>query len=143
MVAFRPAGHLLVRSRPTLGQDDVQSVPEPPGVKGACRAKSRNCPPRVYLTTMHPFHPDWETFADGDKWDQPDAWKAYLKSGSPLNPDAWGGHSDAADWDRHLGHVINIYDILLPYLASNGAIDDDNLGITESRNGIQRGVSMK
>ena len=91
---------------------------------------------KVYLTTMHPFHPDWETFADGDKWDQPDAWKAYLKSGSPLNPDAWGGHSDAADWDRHLGHVINIYDILLPYLASNGAIDDDNLGITESGNGI-------
>ena len=91
---------------------------------------------KVYLTTMHPFHPDWETFTDGDKWDKPDAWKAYVKSGSPVNPNAWGGHSDAADWDRHLGHVINIYDILLPYLISGGAIDDDNLGITESGNGI-------
>ena len=66
----------------------------------------------------------------------PDAWIPYKKSGSPLNPDAWGGHSDAADWDRHLGHVINIYDMLLPYLMSNGAIDDDDLGITESGNGI-------
>ncbi len=91
---------------------------------------------KVYLTTMHPFHPEWETFTDGDKWDAPDAWKPYVKSGSPANPNAYGGHADAADWDRHLGHVINIYDMLLPYLMSNGAIDDDDLGITESGNGI-------
>ena len=91
---------------------------------------------KVYLTTMHPFHSEWDSLTDGDKWDAPDKWKPYVKSGSPLNPDAWGGHLDAADWDRHLGHVINIYDILLPYLMSNGAIDDDDLGITESGNGI-------
>ena len=91
---------------------------------------------KVYLTTMHPFHSDWGTFADGDKWDRPDAWIPYKKSGDSVNPDAWGGHSDAADWDRHLGHIINIYDMLLPYLMSNGAIDDDDLGITESGNGI-------
>ena len=91
---------------------------------------------KVYLTTMHPFHADWEIFVEGDKWDKPDAWIPYKKSGSPLNPDAWGGHADAADWDRHLGHIINIYDMLLPYLMSNGAINDDDFGITESENGI-------
>ena len=52
------------------------------------------------------------------------------------NPAAWGGHSDAADWDRHAGHVSIIYDLLLPYILSNGAIDDDDLGIAESGNGI-------
>lgn len=90
----------------------------------------------VYLTTMHPFHPEWGSFASGDKWDRPNAWRPYVKSGNPTNPNAWGGHSDAADWDRHLGHVANIYDILLPYIVSDGAIDDDDLGITESGNGI-------
>ena len=91
---------------------------------------------RVYLTTMQPFHPEWETFANGDKWDAPDAWAAYRKSGNPTNPNAWGGHADAADWDRHLGHIINIYDMLLPYLMTDGAINDDDLGISESGNGI-------
>ncbi len=91
----------------------------------------------VYLTTMHPFHSEWDTLASGDKWDKPNAWIPYIKSTTPnTNPNAWGGHSDAADWDRHLGHVINIWDILLPYILSEGAIDDDNLGITESGNGI-------
>lgn len=90
----------------------------------------------VYLTTMHPYHPDWDTFASGDKWDRPDAWAPYVKSGNPVNNNAWGGHSDAADWDRHLGHVVNIYDMLLPYLMTAGAIRDDNTGITESGNGI-------
>ncbi|SHI02153.1 Ig-like domain-containing protein [Desulfofustis glycolicus] len=91
----------------------------------------------VYLTTMQPYHPNWSTFTDGDKWDKPSAWVPYVKSTPPTtNPNAWGGHSDAADWDRHLGHVVNIYDLLLPYLMSDGAIDDDDLGITESGNGI-------
>ncbi len=91
----------------------------------------------VYLTTMQPYHPNWSTFTDGDKWDKPTAWVPYVKSTpSTTNPNAWGGHSDAADWDRHLGHVANIYDLLLPYLMSDGAIDDDDLGITESGNGI-------
>lgn len=90
----------------------------------------------VYLTTMHPYHSDWDNFASGDKWDRPDAWAPYVKSGNPTNNNAWGGHSDAADWDRHLGHVVNIYDMLLPYLMTNGAIDNDYTGITESGNGI-------
>jgi len=91
----------------------------------------------VYLATMHPFHPQWETFASGDKWDKPNDWLPYVKSAIPnTNDDGWGGHSDAADWDRHLGHVINIYDILLPYLLSDGKLDNDDLGITESGNGI-------
>jgi hypothetical protein len=91
---------------------------------------------KVYLTTMHPYHPDWDTFASDDKWDKPDAWAPYVKSGGPTNKNAWGGHSDAADWDRHLRHVANIYDMLLPYLMTDGAIGDDNTGITESGNGI-------
>lgn len=92
---------------------------------------------QVYLTNMHPFHPQWNSFASGDKWDKPDAWVPFVKSGpNNTNPNAWGGHSDAADWDRHLAHVANIYDILLPYIASGGGIGDDNLGITESNNAI-------
>ena len=31
---------------------------------------------------------------------------------------AWGGHSDAADWDRHLGHISILYDMLLPYILT-------------------------
>lgn len=90
----------------------------------------------VYLTTMQPWHADWDTFTSGDRWDQPNAWVAYRKAGHPTNMEAWGGHSDAADWDRHLGHVANIYDLLLPFLMTNGAISDDDTGITESGNAI-------
>ncbi len=44
----------------------------------------------VYLTTMHPYHPDWETFASGDKWDQPNSWSSYEKSATlNTNPNAW------------------------------------------------------
>jgi hypothetical protein len=93
-------------------------------------------PTRVYLTTMHPWHPEWDSFSSGDRWDRPNDWQDYVKPGSPTNPNAWGGHSDAADWDRHLAHVANIYDMLLPFLLTDGAISDDDLGITESGNGI-------
>ena len=62
-------------------------------------------------------------------------WKRRLP-GNPTNPNAKGGHSDAADWDRHLAHVSNIYDLLLPYFLSNGKINEDNLDIAESGNGI-------
>ena len=90
----------------------------------------------VYLTTMHPYHSDWDSFASGDQWDRTDPWASYVKSGSPTNDNAWGGHSDAADWDRHLNHVGNIYDMLLPYMMTDGAIRNDSTGITESGNGI-------
>ncbi len=89
---------------------------------------------RVFITTMHPFHPEWESF--GGNWDRSSGWADYMKEGNPENPDAWGGHSDALDWDRHLGHISIIYDMLLPFILTNGTIDDDHLGIAESGNGI-------
>jgi len=94
-----------------------------------------NC--KVYLTSMHPWNPAWNTFVDGgDRWDQPDAWSAYRLSGYPSNPNARGGYSDAADWDRHPGHVANIYDMLMPFILSNGLLSDDDTGIAESGNGV-------
>lgn len=91
---------------------------------------------RVYLTTMHPWHPQWDSFSSGDSWDRPNDWAPFRPTGNPTNADAWGGHSDAADWDRHLAHVANIYDMLLPFLLTDGAISDDATGITESDNTI-------
>lgn len=90
---------------------------------------------RVYITTMSPIHPSWNSIPN-DKWDRPDDWAPYVKSGSPQNDNAYGGHSDAADWDRHLGHISNIYDMLLPYILTDGKLNDDNLQIVESGNGI-------
>jgi hypothetical protein len=92
---------------------------------------------KVYLTTMHMWNPQYSTFAGGgDAWDAPDAWAAFRPAGNPTNPNATGGHADAADWDRHIGHVPNIYDMLLPYVLSKGALADDDTGIAESGNGI-------
>ena len=96
----------------------------------------------IYLTELHPFHPAWREHS-GDTWDEPHFkpakesmfWRNRLP-GNPTNPNAIGGHSDALDWDRHLGHVSNIYDLLLPYFLSDGQLADDDLGIAESGNGI-------
>lgn len=88
----------------------------------------------IYMTTYSPWHPDWKK-GQGDQWDVKD-WSKSLEPGKPTNPKAIGGHSDAADWDRHLGHVSIIWDLLLPYLLSNGRGGEDNLGIRESGNGI-------
>jgi hypothetical protein len=52
------------------------------------------------------------------------------------NNNAYGGHSDATDWDRNLGHISIIYDMLLPYILTDGRLNDDNLQIAESGNGI-------
>ena len=68
-------------------------------------------------------------------WDKQD-WSKYNEPGNPTNPNAWGGHSDATDWDRHPAHISIIWDMLLPYLLSNGKIGDDNCQIRESGNGI-------
>jgi endoglucanase len=89
---------------------------------------------KVILTTYGPFHEDWKK-AGGDQWDNQD-WSKYVEPGMPTNANAWGGHSDATDWDRHLGHVSNIWDLLLPYLLSGGRVGDDNCQIPESGNGI-------
>jgi hypothetical protein len=89
---------------------------------------------KVYMTNFGPWHPEWNPGA-GDPWDRRD-WSKYKDPGSPTNPNAWGGHSDAADWDRHAGHISIIWDMLLPYILSNGRLGEDNLGIRESGNGI-------
>jgi len=91
---------------------------------------------KVLITTMSPFHPEWGSFTSGDRWDQPDKWARFVKDGNPENPNAIGGHVDALDWDRHLGHVSNIYDMLLPYILTNGNLNEDNTNIAESGNGI-------
>ena len=97
----------------------------------------------VYLTDLQPWHQDWRKIR-GDVWDEPhhvpnprssQFWNHRLP-GSPTNPDVKGGHSDAFDWDRHLAHVSNIYDLLLPYILTNGRISEDDLQIRESGNGI-------
>lgn len=98
---------------------------------------------RVVKTSMHPFHPDWHTFSlspspvKTDPWDGTHVhWKKFIVDGWPENPNAWGGYSDALDWDRHLGHVSSIYDMLLPYILTGGVLNSDDLGIAESGNGI-------
>lgn len=90
---------------------------------------------KVYRTTFGPAHPDWRKLR-GDVWDRKDEWVQYREPGEPTNPNAWGGHSDALDWDRHSHHVSIIWDMLLPYFLSNGKLDEDDLGIAESGNGI-------
>lgn len=118
-----------------IGESNPTGITPPPRtplyIPGASPANTK-----VYLTSMQPYHSNWDTFTGGDKWDQPNAWAPYVKNGNPTNDAAWGGHSDAADWDRHLGHVVNIYDMLLPYVMTKGKISDDHAGITESGNGI-------
>ena len=94
----------------------------------------------VYKTDLTPWSPEWRALRS-DVWDEPHFkepqaslfWKHRLP-GNPVNTKVRGGHSDAMDWDRHLAHVGNIYDLLLPYLLSGGSLSEDNLGIRESGN---------
>ena len=96
----------------------------------------------VYKTDFTPWDQEWRDLHT-DVWDEPH-FKPALASrfwqhrlpGNPVNTEVKGGHSDAFDWDRHLAHVSNIYDMLLPYILSGGRLKDDNLGIRESGNGI-------
>ncbi len=96
----------------------------------------------IYKTDFQPWHPDWRKL-HMDVWDEPhfkpakeSAFWQHRLPGNPVALGVKGGHSDAFDWDRHLAHVSNIYDILLPYLLSGGRLNDDQLGIRESGNGI-------
>ena len=97
---------------------------------------------KVYLSDLQPWHPDWRKNF-GDVWDEPH-YKAREESsfwqhrpeGNPVNDKVAGGHSDAYDWDRHLAHVSNIYDMVLPYILTGGKLNEDDLGIRESGNGI-------
>jgi len=96
----------------------------------------------VYKTDLTPWDKEWRDLHT-DVWDEPHFkpvmasifWRHRLP-GNPVNTEVKGGHSDAFDWDRHLAHVSNIYDMLLPYILSGGRLSDDNLGIRESGNGI-------
>jgi len=96
----------------------------------------------IYLTDLDPLDPLWHEIP-GDTWGEPHHklirdsifWEHRLP-GNPTTLTAVGGHSDALDWDRHLGHVSIIYDMLLPFIVSGGTIDDDDLGLPESGNGI-------
>ena len=97
---------------------------------------------KVYITDLDPYDKEWRE-RRGDTWDEchdrPAEGSMFWRHrvpGNPTNPNAYGGHSDALDWDRHLYHVSNIYDILLPYYLSNGTLNEDNLDIAESGNGI-------
>lgn len=117
-----------------IGQDNLEMTPVPRRPLFIQGQSPANC--AIYVTDMDPYHPQWSTFASGDKWDAPMSWASFKKAGNPTNPNAIGGHSDALDWDRHLGHVTNIYDLCLAYIISDGALDDDDLRIAESGNGI-------
>ncbi|MBE6272089.1 MAG: glycosyl hydrolase family 5 [Prevotella ruminicola] len=96
----------------------------------------------VYKTDFHPWSPGWAELHT-DVWDEPHFkqlkqsifWQHRLP-GNPVNTEVKGGHSDAFDWDRHLAHVSNIYDMLLPYILSDGKLNEDQFGIRESGNGI-------
>jgi endoglucanase len=120
-----------------MGQDNAANLTPPPRTPLYLPGKDP-ADTKVYLTTMQLFDPGWSAFASsgGDPWDRPDDWAKYRKTGNPTNDSAWGGHADAADKDRHLGHISIIYDMLLPYILSRGAIGDDDAGIAESGNGI-------
>jgi endoglucanase len=119
-----------------MGQDNAAKLSPPPRsplyIPGKDPADTK-----VYITTMQLFDSGWSAFSSGgDPWDRPDDWAKYRKSGNPTNDNAYGGHADAADKDRHLGHISIIYDMLLPYILTKGTIGDDNAGIAESGNGI-------
>jgi endoglucanase len=120
-----------------LGQDNAAKLTPPPRTPLYIPGKDP-ATTKAYITTMQLFDPGWSAFSSsgGDPWDRPDDWAKYRKSGNPTNDNAWGGHADAADKDRHLGHISIIYDMLLPYILSKGAIGDDDAGIAESGNGI-------
>ncbi len=115
-----------------LGQDSPDIDPRPrkplfiPGVDGT----------QVPIATLHPYHPFWEDIRQRktDPWDHPDEYEDFVTG--RYNDDAWGGHSDAYDWDKRLPHVSIVYDMLLPYILTGGEIKDDDLGIAESGNGM-------
>ena len=118
-----------------LGQDNAAKLSPPPRTPLYIPNKDP-ADTKVYITTMQPTHAQWSSFSTSDVWDHPDDWAKFRPSGNPTNDNGWGGHADAADKDRHLGHISIVYDMLLPYILSKGAIGDDDAGIAESGNGI-------
>ena len=131
-------GYYYMRIGEPVDPENVWPVPRQPGFIPEVDPVGFT----VYLTDLHPWHPDWRKMS-GDVWDAPH-FKPALESyfwqhrlpGNPVNVNAVGGHSDAYDWDRHISHVVNVYDLLLPYILTGGRISEDNLQIRESGNGI-------
>ena len=131
-------GYYYMRLGEPIDPDHVTPIPRQPQFIPETDPKGFT----IYKTDLHPWHPEWRALRT-DVWDEPH-FKPALESvfwrhrlpGNPVAVDVRGGHSDAFDWDRHLAHVSNIYDMLLPYLLTNGALTDDDLGIRESGNGI-------
>jgi len=116
-----------------IGEPTTANTPAPRQPQWIPGTSPADC--KILITTLDPFDEEWN-LVGGDKWDKPDHFDDYLRPGNPENTKAVGGHSDALDWDRHLGHVSIIYDMLLPFILTDGALTDDNLGIPESGNGI-------
>lgn len=131
-------GYYYMRLGEPIMPDKVWPVPRQPQFIPETDPKGLT----IYKTDFQPWDPEWRALRT-DVWDDPHFkpvkasvfWKHRLP-GNPVAVDVKGGHSDACDWDRHLAHVGNIYDMLLPYILSGGRLSDDNLGIRESGNGI-------
>ena len=131
-------GYYYMRLGEPIDPEHVNPVPRQPQFIPETDPKGFT----IYKTDFHPWSPGWSELHT-DVWDEPH-FKALRQSvfwqhrlpGNPVAIDVKGGHSDAFDWDRHLAHVSNIYDMLLPYILSGGKINDDQLGIRESGNGI-------
>jgi hypothetical protein len=82
-----------------IGESNPSNITPPPRtplyIPGTSPANTT-----VYLTTMHTYHADWDSFASGDQWDRTTPWASYVKSGSPANSDAWGGRGPTARTDQ-------------------------------------------
>jgi len=131
-------GYYYMRLGEPADPSRVQPVPRQPQFIPETDPKGLT----IYKTDLQPWSEEWKALRT-DVWDEPH-FKPALQSlfwqhrlpGNPVAVDVRGGHSDAFDWDRHLAHVSNIYDMLLPYILSGGTLSNDDLGIRESGNGI-------
>ena len=131
-------GYYYMRLGEPKDPEHVWPVPRPPQFIPETDPKGLT----VYKTDLTPWDKEWRDLHT-DVWDEPHFkpvfasifWQHRLP-GNPVNTEVKGGHSDAFDWDRHLAHVSNIYDMLLPYILSGGRLSEDHLGIRESGNGI-------
>ena len=131
-------GYYYMRLGEPIDPEHVNPVPRQPQFIPETDPKGFT----IYKTDFHPWSEGWRELHT-DVWDEPHFkplkasifWQHRLP-GNPVAVDVKGGHSDAFDWDRHLAHVSNIYDMLLPYILSGGKLPEDDLGIRESGNGI-------
>ena len=135
-------GYYYMRVGEPADAPNVSPVPRQPRfIPGVSPTKAFT----IYKTNLTPWSDDWKALRM-DVWDEchfkPAEQSLFWKHRLPGNPTVaagtiLGGHSDAMDWDRHIAHVANIYDMLMPYILHGGKkLNEDNLGIRESGNGI-------